>query len=387
MRKILSFRPEVADSATAFEAMAQIYRFLEQEYEYEFTILTSPSDDYHDDQLNVVTIPESAVQLNRWKMAQFLPRVKPGWMLSSRIKSYFSEADGVLTLDPTTFPQGHLALQYAVESDIPVWFDAGRTTARPLLGLKWKLRQRQLVQHLGDVAGIIVTSPKAIERFREIGLYNDRIASKFTVMGHPVDVDKFYPNETTGSEADNIQIVSLGRLVPEKGVYYIFEALVPILDERNDVKWTIIGSGNMSSLLKQEAADRGVEESIDFKGTVPHEQVPQILRGSNIYISHAVDISRWEEFFGVANLEAMACGLPCVVTNSGSIPYVIREEGIAKMVSQRDTVAIRETITELIESSGQRERMGKRAKKFVEREYSVESIGEKFHMMLQRTLD
>jgi glycosyltransferase involved in cell wall biosynthesis len=80
----------------------------------------------------------------------------------------------------------------------------------------------------------------------------------------------------------------------------------------------------------------------------------------------------------------MACELPCIVTNSGSIPYVIREQGIAKTVPQRDIVAIRSEANQLIDSSEQRRKMGENARNFVKREYSVKAISEQFHKMLQR---
>lgn len=382
MKKILSFRPGVADDATAFEAMAQIYKYLEREYDYEFTILTWPSDDYQDEQLNITTIPKSETKLNRWNKIQFLPSANPGWVLSSKVKSYFDEADGVLTLDPTTHPQGGLAIQYAIKSDTPIWFDAGRTTARPWLGLKWKLRRRQIQKYLANVAGIIVTSPKAIERFREIGLYDQQIASKFTVMGHPVDVNTFHPPENDDSEKGDIQIATLGRLVPEKGVYYILEALTPVLKKRDNVHWVIIGPGPMRDIIEQEIKDRGLRTSVDVKGKVPHEDVPKLLRRADLHISHPVDIARWEEFFGVANLEAMASGVASIVTDSGSIPYVIREEDIARITPQRDVTALRRETKKLIESPEQRERLSRRSREFVKREYSVDSVGKKYHRML-----
>jgi hypothetical protein len=56
MKNILCFKPGVANDQTAFEPMANIYKHLEQEYKYKFTIVTDPSDTYSDTQLQTVTM-------------------------------------------------------------------------------------------------------------------------------------------------------------------------------------------------------------------------------------------------------------------------------------------------------------------------------------------
>jgi len=378
--RVLSFRPGVADSETALESVTHIYKFLEQEYDYKFTIVKFESDTYNDDELDIVEIADNSLKTKIWPFLDYVPKLPVGSLIPERINTLFKESDIVLTVDPTTSPVGVLGIRLAHAADIPVWFDSGRTTMNPRLGLRWSVQRRVISDSLYDVKGIIATSPKVFERFSDLGLYNKNLAEKFTIMGHPTDTDLFSPPEARDS--DTIDIVTLSRLVPEKGIYYILEAVTPILRSRNDVRLKLIGEGPMRNAIKTEVKERGISDVVEFLGRVPHQDLPDVYANANIFVNHAVDIDSWEEFFGAANIEAMACGLPCVLSTSGSIPYVIREDGIARLVQQRDIRELRSEIKTLVESETERARMGEAARSFVTREYSVSAISEKYHRMI-----
>jgi glycosyltransferase involved in cell wall biosynthesis len=294
----------------------------------------------------------------------------------------------VITVDPTSRAAGVIGIEKAVSEETPVWFDAGRTTVRPFTGQWWKLRRRVFADAVRETDGIIVTSPKVFEYFRDIGLFTDDTAEKFTVMGHPTDTDVFSPPEDDRSNSDGgLEVLTISRLVPEKGLYYLLEAMDPILTNRDDVTLTILGKGPMKPVLQREIRDRGIADSITLKRTVPHSQIPSLLQGADVFANHAVDIARWEEFFGAVNIEAMACELPCIVSDSGSIPYVARVPDGVELVAQRDVVALRESLQKLIDSPELRTQMGQTARSFVEDEYSITAIGEKYHRMLQNGLE
>jgi glycosyltransferase involved in cell wall biosynthesis len=70
-----------------------------------------------------------------------------------------------------------------------------------------------------------------------------------------------------------------------------------------------------------------------------------------------VSTGRWEEYVGMTNLQAMACGLPVVSTRSGAIPeYVPATAGL--LVPQRDPQALAGAVLDLLSDPARRERMG-----------------------------
>lgn len=381
MTKIVSFRPGVAEAKTAFEAMASIYKELQRTYDYEFTVVVAEDDGFRDDELNVETIPDTAWQSVVPSLPVYLRRLT----YRRHVDPLFEAADLVLTLDPTAYPQGGLGIRRADRTDTPVWFDTSATVNGDFEPLQLLRRpfERSLL-HRTD--RILATVPKTVERFRDRRLYDSAIADRFEVLGHPVDTERFSPSETDDDQDDERVVLAVSRLVPEKGLYYVMEAVAPLLQSDPDLVFRILGSGPMESHLRRQADRLGVADSVAFLGTVPHEEVPEVLREADVFVNHAVGNSHWEEFFGVANLEAMACAVPPVVSDSGGVSYAIRDEDVAEMVSERSIVEIRSAIRSLLDDADRRERMGKLAREYVVEKYSVERISKRYHEMVRRTL-
>lgn len=379
MTHVVSFRPGVAQEQSAFEGMAKIYRHLSLHYGYDFTILTSESDTFSSDVLDVVSIPDSA-----WKSS--LPRFPlfPRRLSYRRhIDDYVRSADLVLTLDPTAYPQGSLAISRAAKADTPVFIDASATLNGdlPLFQLLKRPLERRSLRRCDR---ILVTVPKTIERFRDRQLYDESLAPKFDVMGHPVDVSTFRPEDA--DTQGPVSVLTISRLVPEKGLIYVIEAMEPLLKRRPDVEFNVLGTGPMKGHLEKVVERKGIADSVSFLGTVPHDEVPAVLNRHDVFVNHAVGNSHWEEFFGVANLEAMACGLACVVSDSGGIPYAIRRENVAEFVTQRDIVGLRRTLRDLIDDEEYRAEMGALAREYVRETYATEVIGSRYHELVQETI-
>jgi glycosyltransferase involved in cell wall biosynthesis len=348
---------------------------LQQKYDYQFTILVSEDDTFESRELEVQTISSNA-----WKsLSSSFPLFPRQWTYRRCLDPIFSQSDLVLTVDPTAFPQGALGIRRANKVGTPIWFDSSATLNGDfeLLQVLRKPVERRLLRQTDR---ILTTVPKTIERFRDRRLYDETIANKFEILGHSVDTNKFSPSDTSVEGATTILTVS--RLVPEKGLLYILDAIAPLLQENEDVEFHILGAGPMRSQLERRVKQLEIDESVSFLGTVPHEKVPDIIKMSDIFVNHAVSNSHWEEFFGVANLEAMACGVPVVVSDSGGIPYVLRRDGTAKIVSQRNISELRTALRELIDNPDLRKKIGMKAREYVVETYSVEQIGERYHKLV-----
>ena len=253
--------------------------------------------------------------------------------------------------------------------------------------LIWQLKRRFWIRKaLYQTTGIIVTVPKCIERFQELGLFDQVIAPKLRIIGHPVDTQRFVPKPKQSEQDGILRVLVISRMVPEKGLLYILEAMTPLLRSRSNLQLQLLGSGSMRSLLEAEVTERGLSEQIIFLNSVPHSEIHEILGGADIFVNHAVSIRSWEEYFGVVNLEAMSCGLPCVLTSCGGLSYAIREKDVAIFVEQRNIIQLREAIFHLLDSEQQRQEVGKRGRDYVENYYALFVIAGKYHQMLQQTL-
>lgn len=381
MTELVSFRPGVAEAKSAFEAMAEIYRYLENEYDYNITVICSEQDSFDDDQLEVRRIPDKA-----WQPAIPKIPVYPRKLSYRRhVDPLLRGADLVLTVDPTAYQQGALAIRRANKVGTPVWFDASATVNGDFEVFQVLRRpiERSLLQQTDRV---LATVPKTVERFRDRQLYDETTADAFEVLGHPVDMDRFSPNEEECNTEKTV-ILAVTRLVPEKGLFYVLDAVAPMLRTDSAIEFRILGEGPMQGQLERRAQQLDIRDNVTFLGTVPHSEVPSVLNTADIFVNHAVGNSHWEEFFGVANLEAMACGIPTVVSDCGGIPYVIRDSDVAKLVPQRSVIDVRTVIRQLIENPELRQRMGERARTYVRDHYSIDHIGERYHTLVQQTVE
>ncbi len=380
MTHVISFRPGVIGNNTAFECMALIYKYLQNKYDYRFTIIKSEEDDFYDPELKIVSIPKKI-----WGSFPDIPFFPYASTRKKTLEPIFKESDIVLTVDPTRYYQGLLAIRYGNRLNKPVFFDASLTLLGQNKEFLWRLFRPKIKKALYQASGIIVTVPKCIERFNDLCLFDEKIAKKFTVMGHPVDTSNFKPAPKKSNDGI-LRAIVVSRLVPEKGLYYILEAISPLLKENKKFILQILGSGPMESLLRKEITERNLNSQVEFIKPVVHAELPGVLSAADIFINHMVPDSRSEEAFGAVNIEAMSCGLPSVLSRVGGIPYAIREEGVAILVEPRNIVEIRAAITRLLTDSSLRKEMGEKARAYVKKHYDLEFIAEKYHNMLTGAL-
>lgn len=126
------------------------------------------------------------------------------------------------------------------------------------------------------------------------------------------------------SETGRFCIGYIGRLVPDKGVSLLLEALAAI----DGATLRIVGKGPDEDRLRQQAQTLGVASRVTFTGGVPHERVGEQLPEMDVLVLPSLTTARWKEQFGHVLIEAMACGVPVVGSSSGAIPEVIGHAGL-----------------------------------------------------------
>ncbi|MFQ5611541.1 MAG: glycosyltransferase [Anaerolineae bacterium] len=127
-----------------------------------------------------------------------------------------------------------------------------------------------------------------------------------------------------------------GRLVPEKGLMLLLEALSQLDCEW---RWLIVGRGPLKASLEQEARKCGLGQRLVWIDTVPHVEVPRYLSAMDVLVLPSQTTPSWKEQFGHVLIEAMACGVPVVGSDSGAIPEVIGDAGLIFPEGRADLLA------------------------------------------------
>ena len=170
-----------------------------------------------------------------------------------------------------------------------------------------------------------------------------------------------------GIPGDAAVVAFAGRLVPAKGVSLLIEALAPV----RDVWLLVVGSGPEQARLKQLAAAT-LPDRHRFVGHVASMDMPGWVQAADVLVLPSLRTPGWQEQFGRVLVEAMACGIPVIGSDTGEIPRVIGDAGV--VVRERDVPALTRAIERLIASPELRGELGARARQRVLESWTHERI-------------
>lgn len=188
-----------------------------------------------------------------------------------------------------------------------------------------------------------------------------------------------------GVNDNDIVIMFVGRPVPQKGVKELLLAFKELVNSYNNVKLLIVGNSgfgietttNYDEILLEIASQ--IKDKVVFAGFIHNKQLPMIHSIADI----AVVPSIYDEPAGLVVIEALASGLPLIITDSGGMPEYINNE-CAKIVTRNENIInnLKESIEELLVDKKLREDMGKKAHIFAQR-FSEEIYYKEFISILK----
>ncbi len=183
-----------------------------------------------------------------------------------------------------------------------------------------------------------------------------------------VDTEVFSPKPL--EEDRGLVIGYVGRLVPPKGVHLLIEAAAGGID--GDWRLVIAGYGPMSEFLQRAAVRAGLAQRCEFIPQVPSTEVPALLRRLDVLVLPSLTTSRWKEQFGRILVEAMACGVAVIGSDSGEIPAVIGDAGL--VFPENDATALRQCLQQLAGNTALRRRLAERGRQRAVELFSAERI-------------
>ena len=159
-----------------------------------------------------------------------------------------------------------------------------------------------------------------------------------------------------------------------KGLFDLIKA-IGILKENNKLEYPLylVGKGELKNKLREYIHSKGLETVIRMVGYVPNNDLPAIYRKAVAFV-----FPSYYEGMPTVTLEAMSSGLPVIATDIIAHTEIITHYKNGLLIPTRSPERIAEAIYQVIESDKLRKKLGKNARKTIERKFTWDRISRKF---------
>jgi glycosyltransferase involved in cell wall biosynthesis len=219
----------------------------------------------------------------------------------------------------------------------------------------------------------------------ELGAELEKIS--FVYWG--IDTQKFYPRQRSAKiqeelgVSDSPTVISLSSLEPLYDIESLIASVPLVLKEIPEAKFVIAGKGSQEMKLKELAKSLGVSASLRFVGWIPHDQVPEYIACGDVYVSTFLSSGGLSQ--GTA--EAMACGLPVILTDFGDNRKWVQDGVNGYIIPLRTPEVLASKIIYLIRNKNIREKFGQINKQIIEERDNWQKEMEKMEKLYKELIE
>ncbi len=191
---------------------------------------------------------------------------------------------------------------------------------------------------LRRASGVTAVSTHLAEKVAAVtGLDPEQIV----VQPMPLDVDRYARRSRGGGG-----VVTVGRLVKQKNIAVLLEAMALLKARRSELQLKIVGDGPERRSLQYKAEQLGIAAQTRFEGSVSPEIVPDVIGDADVFVFPAI-----KEGLGLAAAEALMLGVPVVASvQGGGVTDIVPPEGAGRLVDSADAHQMAYAIEQLLEN-------------------------------------
>ncbi len=175
-----------------------------------------------------------------------------------------------------------------------------------------------------------------------------------------------------GLAGNELLLGNVGRLVPFKGQEYLLRSFAAAARSRPGVKLAIVGDGELDVPLKRLASDLGISDRIIFTGF--RDDIPSLYSAMDVYVHTSIEGGG--ETFPFALLQALAFGLPMVVTDVGEVGAMVVHGVTGFALKERDTEGISAALAKLLDDPALRASMGRESRNLLMKKFTVGTMAD-----------
>jgi len=189
------------------------------------------------------------------------------------------------------------------------------------------------------------------------------------------------PSWAPRPDPERVVFATVGRLVPERGVDLVLEAL-----GGNFGEWrlNIVGTGPMHEALERQAQQMGLSARISWLGAVPLDRLDQLWSEVDVLVAASRSTASWTEPTGLVVLRAMAHGVAPLVSRCGALPDVVGDGGL--IVDEGDVAGLGRAISAFVTEPWRCRAVGTAARQRVLEQYSDAAVAERMVLLWRKAL-
>jgi phosphatidylinositol alpha-1,6-mannosyltransferase len=241
--------------------------------------------------------------------------------------------------------------------------DKGRKTGP--LG-RWRARTRY---GFDRAARLTANSEHTRQRLLELGVE----PAKVEIVHPGVDTQRFRPDPAAGEQARKelglegaAVLLTVSRLAPNKGHLRVLDALPALRERFPSLVWLVVGGGGMREKIERRAAELGLGDVVRLAGRVP--DVRPFYHACDVFVMPSTPHGsggKAGEGFGMAYVEAGACGKPAVASASGGGREIVSDGETGWVVDPDDSAALEAALAALLSDPARARTFGERARERV----------------------
>lgn len=183
-----------------------------------------------------------------------------------------------------------------------------------------------------------------VSRFLQRAIEQYGITAEFRVVPNVVDTDMFSHESWARSSDGTVRMLTVTSFVEHKGLAVLFRALKEVSWRDRSWRLDVAGGGAGASEYRRMAEDMGLSRNVKFHGAVAKSEIARMMKDTDFFVLPSL-----VETFSVATAEALASGLPVVVTRSGG-PEEFVDDSCGIVVAPGDATALAGGINRMVDS-------------------------------------
>ena len=213
--------------------------------------------------------------------------------------------------------------------------------------------------------------------------------TKTTVIPNCINTNKYKLEDENDFREKNPQlkgkkvILFLSRINWKKGLDILIDGFARLYSERKDIHLVIAGKDDgdgYESKVKSWVQDRGLNNAVSFVGLLTGKEKLKAFYGSDVFI-----LPSYSENFGVAIIEALACGIPVITTAKVGIWRELKEYDSA-IIIEPTAEGVYKSLKNWLEMGEKAKEMTERGKKMVEELYHIDKVADKMIEMYREVI-